>query len=644
MERVMRSRSLLHVSLLLATCILAACGARTNVSATSNVTSEYSHVWITVTDVKFNTSATAAPGASGWLDFPLSTPVTIDLATVTNGNMAIFGSSLNIPTGTYQQMQLILSDTSASLASSASTAGLQFNDEVQYLNSAGTATTAPLNLINPTQGIVLAVTLSVPSNLKAELEALDEGATDTDTDTEEPGSTGEVGFGGTQTTNPTTGLATTTPVCTPTTTTSTLSTDTTTTPLTDTTDNCTSTTNTQFAVAIDFDAERDLVPFIFSNQPGFLLNPHLTAYDLSTAGTIQGTLNLNALSGSSCTSTTTTGTTTGTSTLTSSTASGNPAIEVSAETLSSDGTRHVVVLSAPLQSDGSFVLYPLTTDATSAGATTTTTYDLVVHGPQIQTVIIKSVPPSVSAPSAATSASLSTICLATAADFLVNLSTTSHFTTPGALVQFYQTVPVSGEVPYVVAQQPVDPFNLDFAGDAALAAGPIAVTFYSGANASTPVSEAPSEGSGAYRVSAIAPNYNDGSLTPTVTAPATITTTPLLVSLSPLTVATGGEAETLSVETSVVSPGKYDGGELILTANGAIVAVTSLTPVLNESAGSVTLTDIPGGSSQNVSAGNYALSAWVWNSSNPTGTLSRQSSPTSISLSGGSTHASITID
>ncbi len=62
MERSMRSRSLVHVSLLLATCVLVGCGARTNVSATANVTSEYSHVWITVNDVKFNTSATCRPG------------------------------------------------------------------------------------------------------------------------------------------------------------------------------------------------------------------------------------------------------------------------------------------------------------------------------------------------------------------------------------------------------------------------------------------------------------------------------------------------------------------------------------------------------------------------------------------------------
>jgi hypothetical protein len=246
----MRSRFLLHLSLLLATCVLVGCGARTNVSATANVTSEYSHVWITVNDVKFNTSASAAPGASSWLDFPLSTPVTIDLATVTNGGLAVFGDSLNVPTGNYLQMQLLLSDPSASLTSSAATAGLVYNDQVQYLNSAGAAVTAPLDLVHPEQGIVLAVSLSVPSNLKAELEALDEGA-DTTADETEPGTTGETGVA----TGTTTGLGVaTTPTCTPTTT-DTTTTTATSTPITTTSD-CT-TTNTQFTVGIDFDAERD---------------------------------------------------------------------------------------------------------------------------------------------------------------------------------------------------------------------------------------------------------------------------------------------------------------------------------------------------------------------------------------------------
>lgn len=613
----MRSRSLLHVSLLLAACSLAACGARTDVSATANVKSQYSHVWVTIQDVKFSTSATAAAGDSSWLDFPLSTPVTIDLATVTNGGLAVFGSALKIPTGTYAQMQLQLTDT-VPLVTSAQSVGLLYNDQVEYLDSTGAATAAPLELVHPEQGIILGVSLTIPNNTKAALDALNTSRATT------PNATG---------TNPTTGLTTTgTTTSAGTTTCATTTTNTaTTTPITTTSDTCTGGVATAtFAVGIDFDAERDLVPFTYSSLPGFLLNPHLVAYDLGTAGTIQGQIDLSQL----------------TTTTTPATASGNPDIEVSAESLSSDGTRHVVVKSAPLHSDGSFVLYPLTTDATSAGATTTTTYDLVIHGPLIDTVIIKSVPASVAAPAAAGSAALSTVALTSAADYLVNVSTAVPFTTAGALVQFYQTVPVSGEVPYVVAQQPIDPFNNDFAGDAALSAGPIAVGTYSGGVASTPVSEAPAEGTGAYQVAAVAPNFSNGTLGTKVSVPNPITTTAVLVKIAPLTVATGAASDSLTVATSVAAPGKYNNGELIVSQNGAIIAVAALGSVLDQSSGSVTLSHVPGGtSSQALNSGIYDLSAWVWNSANPAGTLSRQSGATSVDLtSGTASGATIGID
>jgi hypothetical protein len=612
----MRSRSLLHVSLLLAACSLAACGARTNVSATSNVTAQYSHVWVTVRDVKFNIRATAGAGDSSWLDFPLTTPQTIDLATVTNGALALFGSALKIPTGTYAQMQLLLTDTSAPLVTSAQSVGLLYNDQVEYLDRTGAPTVAPLELVHPEQGIVLAVSLTIPNNTKAALDALSTSAATT---------------AGSTATGSTTGLtttATTTPAATTTCSTTTTNT-TTTTPITTTSNTCTGgVTTATFAVGIDFDAERDLVPLTYSGQPGFLLNPHLVAYDLSTAGTIQGQVTLP------------------TTTTTAATASGNPDIEVSAETLSSDGTRHVVVKSTPLLSNGSFVLYPLTTNATSTNATTTTTYDLVIHGPNIDTVIIQSVPVSVAAPAAATSAALSTVALTSAADYLVNVSTATPFTTAGALVQFYQTIPVSGEVPYVVAQQPIDPFNKDFAGDAGLSAGPIAVAIYSGGVASAAVSEAPTEGTGTYQVAAIAPNFNNGSFGTKVSAPAQSTTTAVLVTLAPLTVATGATSETLAVTTAVAAPGKYNNGELILSQNGAIVAVTPLGVVLDQSSGTVTFSRVPGGtSSQTLASGVYDLSAWVWNSSNPSGTLSRQSSPASVDLStGAASGATITIE
>jgi len=624
----MRSRLVLYVSLLLAACSLAGCGALTNVSATSNVPSQYSHVWVTVQDVKFNTSATAAPGDSSWLDFPLTTPVSVDLATVTNGGLAVFGSSLKIPQGNYAQMQLLLTDNAAPLGTSAQTAALTFNDQVEYLDSAGTSLTAPLNLVHPENGIILAVTLSIPSNLKAELEALNAGGSTTadgETDTTQGtsgtvGTTGTVGIG---TTAATTTCATTT------------TNTATTTPVTSTTNDCTNgVANTAFAVGIDFDAEKDLVPFIYSGQPGFLLNPHLVAYDLSTAGTIQGTLTLPG-----------TTTTTDTATTTSfATASGNPAIEVSAETLSADGTRHVVVKSTPLQADGSFVLYPLTTNATSTDSTTTTTYDLVIHGPNIQTVVIQGVPPTVAAPAAATTLTLTGVTLTTVSDYLVNVATASGFSSAGALVQFYQTVPAGGEVPYVIAQQPIDPFNNDFAGDAGLAIGPIAVVAYSGGVTGTPVSEPPSEGSSVYQVAAIAPDFNDGPLGTKVAAPAS-TTTVATVTLPPLTAATGSTSGTIEVKTEVSAPGKFTNGELILSQNGAIVAVTPLGSVLDQSTGSVTFSHVPGASStQGANNGAYDLSAWVWNATNPSGTLTRISSPTGVSLSNGTTSTSITID
>jgi hypothetical protein len=113
-----------------------------------------------------------------------------------------------------------------------------------------------------------------------------------------------------------------------------------------------------------------------------------------------------------------------------------------------------------------------------------------------------------------------------------------------------------------------------------------------------------------------------------------------------LSVVTGATSDSVTVTTAVAAPGKYNNGELILSQNGAIIAVAPLGTVLDQSSGSVTFTRVPGGtSSQTLGTGVYDLSAWVWNSSNPSGTLSRQSSPTSADLSSGTaTGASITID
>src|SRR5262249_26449352 len=117
--------------------------------------------------------------------------------------------------------------------------------------------------------------------------------------------------------------------------------------------------------------------------------------------------------------------------------------------------------------DGTFTLYPLATSSSNP-----TSYDLVIHGPAIATVIVKDVKVNVGDPSSSAPVDIGTITLRAAASFAVNLDTTTAVPA-GALVGFYQTLPGRNEVPYLIEQQPVDPFSRTFASDHLLATGKI---------------------------------------------------------------------------------------------------------------------------------------------------------------------------
>ena len=49
----------------------------------------YDHVWITVKDIWFHTSAVAGPMQAGWNKFPLASPVTLDLLGLANGAISV---------------------------------------------------------------------------------------------------------------------------------------------------------------------------------------------------------------------------------------------------------------------------------------------------------------------------------------------------------------------------------------------------------------------------------------------------------------------------------------------------------------------------------------------------------------------------
>jgi Domain of unknown function (DUF4382) len=566
--------------LLMVSAGLVGCAPKTNVSATGNVPAQYSHVFVSVQEIWLNTSATAGPDDTTWIKFPLDTPATVDLATSV-GALTSITSGLNVPVGTYAQVRLIPVDAGATLLSSATSLGAVYNSEVDYVDTTGNTVQLPLELQNPDKGIGIATSLAVKSTGTGNIFASSSSSSDSTTSTS--------------------------------------------------TSSSSSTSSTPFSLAINIDGATDLVPFKYNivsgsttgNTNGMLLNPHMGAYDASQVGAIAGTLSIADLTGITSTST-----------------SAFVDIQVTAESLSTDGTRHVAVNSAPVRSDGTFTLYPLASSSSSP-----TSYDLVIHGPAIATIIVKGVTVNVGDPSSTTPVNIGTITPRAAESFTVNLTTTTPLPA-GALVGFYQTLPGTSEVPYLIEQRPIDPFSRAFSSDEALSSATLDYGTFSGSAVSLNTA-GPAEGTSTYRVAASGPLFADGVLTTTV-APSGNSSTATLVAVPTLSPASGitGLA---TVTASVTTPTKYDQGYLIISHDGAIVATAALDSVLGQSAAStLTISGLPGGTTTTTTgaldSGLYDVSVRVWKSSDPTGLLNRETYPTALDLRSGSAAYSLRID
>src|SRR6266404_5064859 len=78
----------------------------------------YSHVYVTITDVQINQSATAGDNDSSWVDLTpalKSAPVQVDLLGIASNQcfLATLGSKVELQPGTYQQMRVMLLSNSA---------------------------------------------------------------------------------------------------------------------------------------------------------------------------------------------------------------------------------------------------------------------------------------------------------------------------------------------------------------------------------------------------------------------------------------------------------------------------------------------------------------------------------------------------
>lgn len=145
---------------------LAACGGGGSSSGTSTIASgsltagvtdapsaDFQNVWVTIREIDLHSDPSASPSDPAWTSFPVSPPVSVNLAALDHGNFQDVLSRISLPAGTYRQIRLMLVDDDAALAASAVAAGLTWNDQVDYLDGTGTMQHAPLELVGPRQGI-----------------------------------------------------------------------------------------------------------------------------------------------------------------------------------------------------------------------------------------------------------------------------------------------------------------------------------------------------------------------------------------------------------------------------------------------------------------------------------------------------------
>ncbi|MBS0613775.1 MAG: DUF4382 domain-containing protein [Proteobacteria bacterium] len=282
----------------LAALLLGACSVSTTVSVSSSAPAQVQHLYITVTGVWLNTSATAATTATGWVGQELNTPMSVDLASLDAGTVTDLVSGIKTPPGTYRQLRLVLADAADPLSSAAEGAALTWNAQVQYLNSAGTSVTLPLELPNRSSDLVVPATIALSGSGVGPFIGASSGRNSTQS-------------AATVSSTPTNS--------------STTSTGTSTTVVAD--------------VAVNVEAVRHLLLFEYGNTTAALLDPRLSAVNAAKAGAISGTLDVSAVAAGVLT--------------------GTQGVVVTAERLSDDGTRYEAVKSVPVSTGGAFTLYPL---------------------------------------------------------------------------------------------------------------------------------------------------------------------------------------------------------------------------------------------------------------------------------------------
>jgi hypothetical protein len=354
-------------------------------------------------------------------------------------------------------------------------------------------------------------------------------------------------------------------------------------------------------VVVDIDALRNLAIFDYGGRTAALLNPGLNAYNAADVGIVTGNFDLAAIPSAVIDS--------------------DQGVVVSAEILDPDGIRHSIVKSTRLDSSGSFKLYPLpVADGEDSG-----TYEVVVHGPGVATLVVAGVTVEAEKTSELQD---SDITLPASTSFLVNSSTSTY---GGTAAGFYQTLPTSSR-PYLVDFTGVSPFGGGFGADLGLATARVVYGTWNDGNIIAFATATAGEGTASYR---LATNSRWRAISDFVTVAGASggSGTPQMVTLPTPKLPGGASAGSISGSIQLSAAGQYDSLYLIVSRGGQIVDTVDLTASITGSATvNFSVANVPAGTANSV----YELSVRAWRSGNPSATLHRAAFTTRADLRLGS--------
>jgi hypothetical protein len=141
--------------------------------------SGYEHVWVTVSAAALHADADRAwsEADSSWQVFRLPAPLTLDLATTTNGAVLSLFDAQPVAAGTYGQLRLFVLAHDAPLAESARQRGLAYNAQADFTDADGAPRSVPIELADTALG------LRLPGRIRVDADQATVGALQWDADT-----------------------------------------------------------------------------------------------------------------------------------------------------------------------------------------------------------------------------------------------------------------------------------------------------------------------------------------------------------------------------------------------------------------------------------------------------------------------------